>query len=77
MEEILTYLARELVDNPDQVRVERIEREDGELVLELHVAAEDVGKVIGKQGRIARALRTVVKASSVRAGRRVHVEIAD
>jgi uncharacterized protein len=77
VEEILTHLARELVDNPDQVRVERIEREDGELVLELHVAAEDVGKVIGKQGRIARALRTVVKASSVRAGRRVHVEIAD
>ncbi|MDX6521790.1 MAG: uncharacterized protein QOG02_1355 [Gaiellales bacterium] len=77
MEEILTHLARELVDNPDQVRVERIEREDGELVLELHVAPEDMGKVIGKQGRIARALRTVVKASSVRAGRRVHVEIAD
>jgi uncharacterized protein len=77
VEEILTHLARELVDNPDQVRVERIEREDGQLVLELHVAAEDVGKVIGKQGRIARALRTVVKASSVRAGRRVHVEIAD
>jgi predicted RNA-binding protein YlqC (UPF0109 family) len=77
VEEILTHLARELVDNPDQVRVERIEREDGELVLELHVAAEDVGKVIGKQGRIARALRTIVKASSVRAGRRVHVEIAD
>jgi predicted RNA-binding protein YlqC (UPF0109 family) len=77
LEEILTHLARELVDNPDQVRVERIEREDGELVLELHVAPEDVGKVIGKQGRIARALRTVVKASSVRAGRRVHVEIAD
>jgi uncharacterized protein len=77
VEEILTHLARELVDNPDQVRVERIEREDGELLLELHVAAEDVGKVIGKQGRIARALRTVVKASSVRAGRRVHVEIAD
>ena len=77
MEEILTHLARELVDNPDQVRVERIEREDGELLLELHVAAEDVGKVIGKQGRIARALRTVVKASSVRAGRRVPVEIAD
>jgi uncharacterized protein len=77
VEEILTHLARELVDNPDQVRVERIEREDGELLLELHVAPEDVGKVIGKQGRIARALRTVVKASSVRAGRRVHVEIAD
>ena len=77
MEEILTYLARELVDDPGQVRVERLEREDGELVLELQVAPDDVGKVSGKQGRIARALRTVVKASSVRAGRRVHVEIAD
>ena len=77
MEEILIYLARELVDDPDQVRVERLEREDGELVWELHVAPDDVGKVIGKQGRIARALRTVVKASAVRAGRRVHVEIAD
>jgi len=76
LEEILTYLARELVDDPDQVRVERLEREDGELVLELHVAPDDVGKVIGKQGRIARALRTVVKASAVRDGRRVHVEIA-
>lgn len=76
MEELLAYLARQLVDDPDQVRVERHEREDGELLLELHVAPEDVGKVIGKQGRIARSLRTVVKASAVRAGRRVHVEIA-
>ena len=75
MEEILTHLARELVDNPDQVRVERIEREDGELVLELHVAAEDVGKVIGKQGRIARALRTVVRAGGPNAGRRLQLEI--
>ena len=76
MEELLTYLARELVDAPDEVRVERYDREDGELVLELHVAQEDVGKVIGKQGRIARALRTVVKASAVQSGRRVHVEVA-
>jgi len=76
LEELLAYLARELVDEPDQVRVERHEREDGELLLELHVAPDDVGKVIGKQGRIARALRTVVKASAVRSGRRVHVEIA-
>ena len=76
MDELLSYLARELVDHPDQVRVERVEREDGELLFELHVHPEDVGKVIGKQGRIARALRTVVKASAVREGRRVHVEIA-
>ena len=76
MEELLATLARQLVDHPEQVRVERSER-DGELLLELHVAPEDVGKVIGKQGRIARALRTVVRAASVRDGRRVHVEIAD
>ena len=76
MDELLSYLARELVDHPDDVRVERVEREDGELLFELHVRPEDVGKVIGKQGRIARALRTVVKASAVREGRRVHVEIA-
>jgi predicted RNA-binding protein YlqC (UPF0109 family) len=76
VEEILAHLARELVDEPDQVRVERIEREDGEVLLELHVAEEDRGKVIGKGGRIARSLRTVVKASAVRSGRRVHVEIA-
>ena len=76
MDELLSYLARQLVDHPDDVRVERVEREDGELLFELHVHPEDVGKVIGKQGRIARALRTVVKASAVREGRRVHVEIA-
>ena len=76
MEELLEYLARQLVDSPDEVRVERSERESGELVLELHVAEADRGKVIGKGGRIARSLRTVVKASSVRTGRRVHVEIA-
>ena len=76
MAELLAYLARELVDEPDAVRVETDER-DGVLVLVLHVAADAVGKVIGRQGRIARALRTLVRASAVRAGRRVHVEIAD
>ena len=75
MEELLTYLARQLVDNPDQVRVERLEG-SGETRLELHVAPDDLGKVIGKQGRVARALRTIVKASAVRTGGRVHVEIA-
>jgi uncharacterized protein len=75
MEDLLAYLARELVDNPDEVRVER--RDAGpDVVLELFVAGDDVGKVIGKQGNVARALRTVVRASAVRTGRRVHVEIA-
>ena len=76
MEELLEYLARQLVDTPDEVRVERSERDTGEVLLELHVAETDRGKVIGKGGRIARSLRTVVKASAVRTGRRVHVEIA-
>jgi predicted RNA-binding protein YlqC (UPF0109 family) len=74
--ELLAYLARELVDEPDAVRVETEER-DGALVLLLHVAPDDIGKVIGRGGRIARALRTVVRASAVREGRRVLVEIAD
>jgi predicted RNA-binding protein YlqC (UPF0109 family) len=76
MTELLAFLARELVDDPDAVRVDEEER-DGVLVLVLHVAADDVGKVIGRQGRIARALRTLVRASAARDGRRVMVEIAD
>jgi predicted RNA-binding protein YlqC (UPF0109 family) len=76
MAELLAYLARELVDDPEAVRVEEEER-DGALVLVLHVAPDDVGKVIGRQGRIARALRTLIRASAVREGRRVFVDIAD
>jgi predicted RNA-binding protein YlqC (UPF0109 family) len=76
MAELLAYLARELVDEPDAVRVEMEDR-DGVLVLVLHVAPDDVGKVIGRQGRIARSLRTLVRASAARDGRRVQVEIAD
>jgi predicted RNA-binding protein YlqC (UPF0109 family) len=74
--ELLAYLARELVDDPESVRVDAEER-DGALVLRLHVAPDDVGKVIGRGGRIVRALRTVVRASAVREGRRVLVEIVD
>jgi len=74
--ELLAYLARELVDEPDAVRVETEERDEG-VVLVLHVAEGDVGKVIGRNGRIARALRTLVRAASPRDGRRVFVEIAD
>ena len=76
MAELLAELARRLVDDPDAVYVEEIER-DGAHVLQLHVAKDDVGKVIGRQGRIARALRTIVRASAAREGRRVMLEIAD
>jgi predicted RNA-binding protein YlqC (UPF0109 family) len=75
MAELLAYLARELVDDPGAVRVESEER-DGALVLYVHVSPDDVGKVIGRGGRIVRALRTIVRASSARDGRRVLVEIA-
>ena len=73
---LLEELARRLVDEPDAVRVETAD-EGGVFVLRLYVAPDDVGKVIGRQGRIARALRTLVRASAVREGRRVLVEIAD
>ena len=76
MAELLEYLARQLVDEPDQVRVESVE-DDGMLVLRLHVAPDDLGKVIGRQGRIARSLRTVVRAGSARERRRVQLEIVD
>jgi predicted RNA-binding protein YlqC (UPF0109 family) len=75
MDELLVELARRLVDEPDAVRVEQVEGDDGALVLRLHVADDDVGKVIGRQGRIARALRTVVRAGGPYAGRRLQLEI--
>jgi hypothetical protein len=75
MAELLAELARRLVDEPDAVRVEQVEGEDGSLVLRLHVAEADVGKVIGRQGRIARALRTIVRAGGPNAGRRLQLEI--
>jgi predicted RNA-binding protein YlqC (UPF0109 family) len=74
--ELLTYLARQLVDDPDAVSVEELERE-GTIVLQLTVAKDDVGKVIGRQGRIARALRAIVRASGARSHRRVLLEIVD
>jgi uncharacterized protein len=74
--EIVEYLARRLVDEPDAVRVDEVERE-GALVLQLHVAKDDVGKVIGRQGRLARALRTVVRAAASRRDQRVLLEIIE
>jgi predicted RNA-binding protein YlqC (UPF0109 family) len=76
MEELLLWVARGLVDEPDAVRVERLD--DGDVVvLRLHVAPGDVGKVIGRQGRIVRALRTVVRSAGARDDRRTMLEIAD
>jgi predicted RNA-binding protein YlqC (UPF0109 family) len=77
VEELLEYLARNLVDHPDDVRVEREERHDGAVVLLVHVAEDDIGKVIGRQGRTARALRTLVRASGGRRQERVLLEIVD
>jgi predicted RNA-binding protein YlqC (UPF0109 family) len=74
--ELVAWIARRLVDEPDEVRVETVERDDA-IVLRLHVAPDDVGKVIGRQGRIVRALRTVVRAGSARADRRLVLEIAE
>ena len=76
MAEIVEYLARRLVDEPNAVRVEQVDRDDA-TVLQLWVAPDDVGKVIGRQGRIARALRTVVRASAARDERRVMLEIME
>lgn len=75
MAELVAVLARRLVDEPGAVRVEEVEEHDGTLLLRLHVAEGDVGKVIGRQGRLVRALRTVVRAGGVSAGRRLQLEI--
>ncbi|MDQ4040347.1 MAG: KH domain-containing protein [Actinomycetota bacterium] len=77
MDELLAYLARALVDDPDAVEVERFEEDDGTVVLELAVADDDYGKVIGRGGRTAQALRTLVKAAAVKEHRRVLVDIVD
>ncbi len=77
MRDLLEYLARQLVDNPDDVEVEEFEEDDGTLVLELAVAEDDYGKVIGRGGRTANALRLVVKAAAVKDNRRVLVDIVD
>jgi predicted RNA-binding protein YlqC (UPF0109 family) len=75
--ELLEYLARQLVEEPDGVSVEQFEEDDGTVVLELSVADDDYGRVIGRGGRTANALRTVVKAAGVRQERRVLVDIVD
>ena len=74
--DLVEYIAKMLVDSPDQVEVNMIEGEKS-TILELKVAPEDIGKVIGKQGRITKAIRTVLSAASVRTGKRVVLEILD
>ncbi|MEI6792227.1 MAG: KH domain-containing protein [Actinomycetes bacterium] len=77
MRELLEFLARSLVDDPASVVVEQFDDDDGTVVLELTVGEDDYGKVIGRGGRTANALRTVLKAAAVREERRVLVDIVD
>ena len=77
MQELLVYLAKGLVDEPDKVQVEAFDEDDGTLVLELSVDDDDYGKVIGRGGRTAQALRTIVKAAAVKDNRRVLVDIVE
>ena len=77
MKELLEYLARGLVDEPDSVQVDEFEEEDGTIVYELSVGKDDYGKVIGRGGRTAQALRTVIKAAAVKENRRVLIDIVE
>ena len=77
MKELLEYLTRGLVEYPDEVQVTEVEEDDGTIVLELSVAQDDYGNVIGRGGRTASALRTVLKAAAVKSKRRVFVDIVD
>lgn len=76
MKDLLDYLAKALVDHPEDVQIEVIEGERS-VILQLKVHPEDIGKVIGKQGRIAQALRTLVKAAATKQGKNAIVEILD
>lgn len=76
MKELLTYIAKNLVDDPESVSVTEVSKED-ELVLELRVAPDDMGKVIGRQGRIAKEIRTLIKAYGLRENKKVTVDIVD
>ena len=77
MEELLAYLARGLVDDPDSVTVDSFEEEDGTIVLELHAPQDEAGRLIGRRGRPISALRTVLKASATRRNQRVLVDVVD
>ena len=76
MAELLAWIARQLVDDPSAVHVETVEWDDA-IVFRLHVASDDIGKVIGRQGRLARTLRTIVRAGAARSNSRMLLEIAE
>ena len=77
MKELVEVIAKALVDNPDEVKVTQTVEDDGTIVLELNVAKDDMGKVIGKKGRIAKSIRTVVKTVAVKENKRVVVDIVE
>ncbi|MGA8219611.1 MAG: KH domain-containing protein [Solirubrobacterales bacterium] len=77
MRDLLEFLTRSLVENPDEVQVTEVEEIDGEVVLEVEVADDDLGRVIGRGGRVANALRSVMKAAATREDKRVVVDILD
>ena len=77
MKELLEVIVLPLVDNPAEVEIAETEKEDGEILLSLKVASSDMGKVIGRQGRIAKAIRTVMKAAANKDGKKVAVEIVE
>lgn len=77
MEELIVNLAKALVDKPEEVNVTLETQEDGTLLYQLKVASEDVGKVIGKKGRIANALRVIIKAAATKENKRARVQILD
>ena len=77
MKDLLEYLARGLVEEPDEVQVNEVQEDDGAIVLELSVAEDDYGNVIGRGGRTASALRTVIKTAATKEKRRVFVDIVD
>jgi uncharacterized protein len=77
VEDLLEFLARALVDNPDAVSVEGFDEDDGTIVLEIHVAEDDVGKMIGRGGRTISSLRTVMRAVASRQDERVLVDVVD
>ena len=77
MKELLEYIAKNLVEHPEAVTVEQSEKEDGEVLLTLRVADGDMGMIIGRQGRIVREIRTLIRAAAARENKRVTVEVAD